>query len=73
MMKKQTVAPSSAPKRIAQIQFGTLVTEDIQKISEFQVCNPDLLQQPQRTPAMNGCNDTRLGISDKVSLCKTCK
>ena len=28
---------------------------------------------PQRTPAINGVLDTRLGVSDKVSTCATCK
>ncbi len=70
---KQIVTSSSAPKKIAKIQFGTFANDEIQKVSEFPVTSSDLFQQPQRNAAPNGCLDSRLGISDKRSLCKTCK
>ena len=70
---KNTVPISSAPKRISKIQFGTMKRGDIQKISEVNVCNRELFQMPSRTPAPFGCMDSRLGISDKRSVCQTCK
>lgn len=70
--KKTIVQKSSAPKKIASIQFGALLTEDIEKSAEFRVTSQDLIQQPSRTPAPNGCLDPRLGVSDKRSPCKTC-
>ena len=70
---KKLVQKSSAPKKIASIQFGTLLTDDIEKISEFRVTSQDLIEQPTRTAAQNGCLDPRLGISDKRSICQTCK
>ena len=73
MSNKLLVKKSSAPKKITNIQFGTLLTEEIEKVAEFQICSPDLIQQPQRVAATNGCLDPRLGISDKRTLCKTCK
>ena len=45
----------------------------MQRIAEFQVTSRDLFTMPQRSPAPNGVLDTRLGVSDKVSTCKTCK
>jgi len=71
--RKGTVGVSSAPKKIAKIQFGTLSTAEIQKISELHVCNRDLFQLPERSPAPFGVLDPRLGISDKRSSCQTCK
>lgn len=70
--RKLLVTKSSAPKKITNIQFGTLLTEEIEKIAEFQISSPDLVQH-NRVAAPNGCLDPRLGISDKRSLCKTCK
>ena len=54
------------------IQFGALLTQDIEKSAEFKVTSQDLIQQPMRIPAPDGCLDPRLGISDKRSICQTC-
>eukprot|EP01035_Chromulina_nebulosa_P016810 gene16810-22294_t len=71
---KQRLEQSFAPKKLAKIQFGTLRSDEIQKISELQVTSRDVYQMlPQRMPAQQGCIDPRLGVSDKVSLCKTCR
>eukprot|EP01038_Epipyxis_sp_PR26KG_P008141 gene8141-11020_t len=70
--RKQTVKQSSAPKKIATIQFGTLPSKDIQLVSEVQISNRQLFTMPSRQPAPFGCLDTKLGISDKTSSCKTC-
>lgn len=70
---KQRVAPSSAPKRISKIQFGTLLSHEIQKVAEMRVTCRDVYTMPARIPAIGGCIDPRLGISDKVSFCRTCK
>jgi len=72
-MEKKLVSPSSAPKRIAKIQFGTLLSHEIQKVAEMRVISRDLYTMPQRTPALNGCIDPRLGASDKLAKCKTCE
>ncbi|KAJ1406549.1 hypothetical protein B484DRAFT_337520, partial [Ochromonadaceae sp. CCMP2298] len=71
--KKTTVQKSSAPKKISQIQFGTLTTEDIKLASELRVSNREVFQMPLRNAAPFGCMDPRLGISDKTSACKTCQ
>ena len=71
--RKMVVGKSSAPKKIAKIQFGTFLTEEIQQISELQVSSRVLYEMPARTPAPFGCIDTRLGVSDKQALCKTCQ
>ena len=60
------MAKSSAPKKITNIQFGTLINEEIQRISEFEITSQELF-------GVNGIMDPRLGVSDKSSLCKTCK
>lgn len=52
---------------------GTLKTEEIQKIAELHVSSRVLFQMPLRNAAVNGCMDARLGISDKISNCQTCK
>lgn len=65
-MRKQVVAKSPAPKKLSKIQFGTFVSEEIQKIAEFEVTSNELF-------STNGIMDARLGISDKVVACKTCK
>lgn len=65
--------PSSiAPKKIAKIQFGMLDTEEIKRAAEIRVSNREIYQMPQRNSAPLGCMDSRLGISDKQSACKTC-
>lgn len=49
---KENVKSSSAPKRIAKIQFGTLLTEEIQKVSELQVsCRDVYKMNPNKVPA----------------------
>lgn len=62
-----------APKRISHIQFGILSPEEMQRVAEFQVSSRELFTMPSRKPAHGGCLDPRLGISDKVSSCATCK
>ncbi len=71
--KKQRVQLSSAPKKIAKIQFGTMDTEEIKLAAEVRVSNREVFQMPLRNAAPFGCMDPRLGISDKQSNCKTCK
>jgi len=77
--RKKIVGKSSAPKKISQIQFGTLHTTDIQKVSEVKVCNrtifsPPSATNPQRHPAVDGCMDPRMGVSGKSNpdQCQTC-
>ena len=77
--RKEIVGKSSAPKKISQIQFGTLHTSDIQKVSEVKVCNrtifsPPTSSNPQRHPAVDGCMDPRMGVSGKSNpdQCQTC-
>ena len=70
--KKKPVSYNTAPKRIARIQFGTLMKEEMERAAEFEVSNKDLTNQVDRTPAINGCLDPRLGISDKFTTCQTC-
>jgi DNA-directed RNA polymerase III subunit RPC1 len=72
MIRKNIVDISSAPKKITEIQFGTLKTQDIQKVAELQVASRELFTMPQRTPAPYGCLDPKLGVSDKLSSCQTC-
>lgn len=51
---KQVVKISTAPKRIAKIQFGTLRSDEIEKVSELQVTCRDVYQMiPQKVPATN--------------------
>ena len=77
--RKQIVTKSNAPKRISQIQFGTLATTDIQKVSEVKVCNRTIFSPPNSTnplrhPALDGCMDPRMGVSGKSNpeKCQTC-
>ena len=62
-----------APKRISHLQFGILSPDEMQRLAEFQVSSRELFSMPSRKPAHGGCLDPRLGISDKVSSCATCK
>lgn len=61
------------PKKIANIQFGLLSPLEMQRLAEFQVTSRELFSMPSRKPAPGGCLDPRLGISDKMSVCATCK
>lgn len=70
--RKAVVTPSNAPKKIAKIQFGLLDSDELRLSSEIQVSNRDIYQMPQRSAAPFGCIDPRMGVSDKVSACKTC-
>lgn len=71
--RKQAIMKSSAPKKIAKIQFGAMTSEEIKLASEVQVSNREVFQMPLRNAAPFGCMDPRLGISDKAAFCKTCK
>lgn len=70
--QKRLVRGDIAPKRISHVQFGILSPEEMQNLSEFQVCSRELFSMPSRTPAPGGCLDLRLGVSDKISVCATC-
>jgi DNA-directed RNA polymerase III subunit RPC1 len=70
--RKLTVQQSNAPKKIAKIQFGAFDTDEIKLSAELRVSNREIYQMPLRNPAPYGCLDPRLGISDKVSACRTC-
>ncbi|KAL3917569.1 MAG: hypothetical protein SGILL_004651, partial [Bacillariaceae sp.] len=60
-------------KKISNIQFGLLSPSEIQRLAEFQVTSRELFSMPSRKPAPGGCLDPRLGVSDKISVCATCK
>jgi DNA-directed RNA polymerase III subunit RPC1 len=72
-VSKQLIAPAQTPQKISHLQFGLLSPAEIQRVAEFQVTSRELFSMPSRTPAMGGCLDPRLGVSDKFSTCATCK
>ena len=71
--RKRLVQEDQAPKKISHLQFGLLSPAEMQRLAEFQVSSRELFSMPSRTPAAGGCLDPRLGVSDKVSTCATCK
>jgi len=71
--RKRLIKGDLAPKKIANIQFGLLSSSEMQRLAEFQVTSRELFSMPSRNPAPGGCLDPRLGVSDKVSTCATCK
>jgi DNA-directed RNA polymerase III subunit RPC1 len=70
---KQLVRKDMTPKQISHLQFGLASPYDMQRMAEFQVSTRELFSMPSRTPAHGGCLDPRLGVSDKMSTCATCK
>lgn len=72
-LSKQLVKEDLAPKRISHLQFGLLSPSEMQRLAEFQVTSRELFSMPSRKPAQGGCLDPRLGVSDTVSICATCK
>eukprot|EP00520_Triparma_pacifica_P017062 CAMPEP_0118658354 /NCGR_PEP_ID=MMETSP0785-20121206/14522_1 /TAXON_ID=91992 /ORGANISM="Bolidomonas pacifica, Strain CCMP 1866" /LENGTH=1501 /DNA_ID=CAMNT_0006551363 /DNA_START=203 /DNA_END=4704 /DNA_ORIENTATION=- len=62
-----------APKKIASIQFGLLSPQEMAQLSEITISNRELFSMPSRRPAPLGVLDSRLGVSDKMSVCETCK
>ena len=62
-----------APKKIASIQFGLLSPQEMAQLSEITIKNRELFSMPSRKPAPQGVLDPRLGVSDRVSVCETCK
>ncbi|CAB9505110.1 DNA-directed RNA polymerase subunit beta' (Fragment) [Seminavis robusta] len=71
--RKDLLRGDLGPKKISHLQFGLLSADEMQRVSEFQVCSRELFTMPARTPAPGGCLDPRLGVSDKVSTCATCQ
>ena len=71
-IQKRLVRNDMTPKRISHIQFGILSSAEMQRLAEFQVCSRELFTMPSRQPAVAGCLDPRLGVSDKFSSCATC-
>ena len=71
--RKRLVKADLAPKKISHLQFGLLSPDEMQRLAEFQVTSRELFSMPSRKPAPGGCLDPRLGVSDKVSTCSTCK
>ncbi|EIM85461.1 beta and beta-prime subunits of DNA dependent RNA-polymerase [Stereum hirsutum FP-91666 SS1] len=68
---KETVS-HKAPKVIKRLQFSTLNSQDVVKISEFQVTHRDLYTATDRVPVKDGVLDRRLGTSEKNAFCETC-
>lgn len=64
--------PADVPRKISKLEFGTLSTEDIRKMSEVEVVNKELYRLPSRDPNPHGALDRRMGVSDKKSSCETC-
>ncbi|KAG8885857.1 hypothetical protein FRB98_001570 [Tulasnella sp. 332] len=63
----------AAPKRIKSIQFSMFNSQDVVKLSEFEVTQRDLYTTgPQRTSTPHGVLDRRLGTSDEQHHCETC-
>ncbi len=67
------VEQSTIPKCVSHVQFGLANADEIYRMSEIQIFSRDLFQMPHRNPAPHGCLDPRLGVSDKKSICQTCK
>lgn len=60
-------------KVIGGIQFGMMPGSDMMKLAHVPICSRELYRLPSRQPAAFGVLDPRLGISDKSSVCGTCK
>ena len=72
--KQQLVNPVvNTPKKISHLQFSLLSPEEMQRLAEFEVTAQQLFTLPSRKPAVGGCLDPRLGVSDKLSACATCQ
>jgi DNA-directed RNA polymerase III subunit RPC1 len=71
--RKHLVKGDLRPKRISHLQFCFFSPAEMQRMAEFQVSSRELFTMPTRQPARGGCLDPRLGVSDKVSSCETCK
>lgn len=71
--EKRLVKEDLAPKKISHLQFGLLSPAEMRRLAEFRVSSRELFSMPSRTPAVGGCLDPRLGVSDKMSTCATCK
>ncbi len=67
------VEQSTIPKCVSRVQFGLANADEIRRMSEIQICSRELFQMPYRNTAPHGCLDPRLGVSDKKSICQTCK
>ena len=63
----------AVPKRIKELRFGPLSSQDIINQSVLEVCDRELYDlQRDRAPSYNGPLDTRMGISNKLGVCETC-
>lgn len=54
------------------MKFCMMSPTEQMREGEFQVVNHLLYNHPRRTAVSDGCLDPRLGVSDKISTCKTC-
>ena len=70
---KEQIKRSEVPMKISHIQFGMFSSQEITKMSSLHVCTRELYQMPERKPSPFGVLDRRLGTSDKMSTCETCK
>ncbi|KAK6514336.1 DNA-directed RNA polymerase III subunit [Arthrobotrys conoides] len=68
--KEQVI--SNVPKRIKEVKFGILSTQDMVKQAVIEVSTDRLFNETGRQPTENGVLDPRMGISNKTDTCKTC-
>ncbi|KAI9768796.1 MAG: hypothetical protein M1840_004610 [Geoglossum simile] len=70
-VKEQVV--HNVPKRISEIRFGILSSQDIVNQAVIEVSDRNLFDlENGRVPVQNGALDGRLGTSSKSGLCETC-
>eukprot|EP01062_Namystynia_karyoxenos_P047936 TRINITY_DN3635_c0_g1_i1.p1 TRINITY_DN3635_c0_g1~~TRINITY_DN3635_c0_g1_i1.p1 ORF type:complete len:1556 (+),score=500.11 TRINITY_DN3635_c0_g1_i1:86-4753(+) len=66
----RVVQPTSVPKRIKGISFGTFGPADVQRLSHVQLTRSDHDDGPD--PVQHGVLDARMGVCQRLSLCQTC-
>jgi DNA-directed RNA polymerase III subunit RPC1 len=70
-LKEQVV--DTVPKRIRELKFGILSTQDIANQAVLEVCDRSLFDLDRdRAARINGPLDGRMGLSKKGGLCETC-
>ena len=60
------------PKVVESIEFRTMSSSDIMKLSEIEIVSTELYDRMTLNPTAYGLLDPRLGVSGKRDICLTC-
>ena len=72
LLRKTVPSPSKTQQKITRVDFSTMGSEEIRRMSNVSVSSTELYELNSLKPAINGALDLRLGSTTEAYVCQTC-